>query len=147
MCVAIYLLLIIPVILATLSAPDVASMNLQNWRVEQQWDHFFRSKNENAIKSIQDQLHCCGLHSMRDRAWPFPSRDTDAGTCEKTSGFETRCGTMLANRLCMAAAVDLTGSVLGALMTVSLLSRRFQSAHASTGRYCVQGAGTFVQGV
>jgi len=43
----------------------------------------FRAKNGEVIKRIQDGLECCGLHSIVDKAWPFPDKNTGVDACVK----------------------------------------------------------------
>jgi hypothetical protein len=36
-------------------------------------------------------LHCCGLRSLHDRAWPFKDRDHGDNTCEVQIGYKRSC--------------------------------------------------------
>ena len=50
----------------------------------------FAQKNEKAIRTIQDSLDCCGLHSVVDRAYPF-------------SGGRSKCSEIFGrNKSCLA---------------------------------------------
>lgn len=49
--------------------------------LERTWSAWFRQKNVRPVRAIQDSLECCGLRSTRDRAWPFPDLEHDAGAC------------------------------------------------------------------
>jgi len=49
--------------------------------LEEEWRKLFMNKDGNRIRQIQDAGECCGLHSSKDMAWPFPSKQVEAGTC------------------------------------------------------------------
>jgi hypothetical protein len=59
--------------------------------LENQWSYLFRLKDAAAIRAIQDTLRCYGFNSMRDLAWPFPSKDVTAIECERTQDYRIRC--------------------------------------------------------
>jgi hypothetical protein len=86
-----YILTLIPVVLLTLALIYGVPSQLLSCSLESQWDHLFRTKNADAVRAIQGSLRCCGLNSMHDRAWPFPSNDVDARECERTQGWTVRC--------------------------------------------------------
>ena len=86
-----YILTLIPVVLLTLALIYSVPSRLLSCSLESQWDHLFRTKNADAVRAIQGSLHCCGLNSMHDRAWPFPSKGVDATECERTQGWKVRC--------------------------------------------------------
>ncbi|OJJ96006.1 hypothetical protein ASPACDRAFT_63999 [Aspergillus aculeatus ATCC 16872] len=43
--------------------------------LDQTWQEYFHARDAATIRTIQDRLQCCGLRSVRDRAWPFKDRD------------------------------------------------------------------------
>jgi hypothetical protein len=86
-----YILSLIPVVLLTLALIYSVPSSLLSCSLESQWAHLFRTKNADAVRAIQGSLHCCGLNSMHDRAWPFPSNGVDARECERTQGWNVRC--------------------------------------------------------
>lgn len=45
----------------------------------------------NSIRTIQDQLQCCGLRSTRDKAWPFKDANHGDDACERTTGYTQSC--------------------------------------------------------
>lgn len=51
----------------------------------------FRTKNEGAIRRIQDTFDCCGFRSTLDQAWPFPTKDIGAGSCAARYQRNTPC--------------------------------------------------------
>ncbi|KAE8372908.1 hypothetical protein BDV26DRAFT_297406 [Aspergillus bertholletiae] len=86
-----YLLTILPSGLATLAltylfAPDLLICQLNN-----QWQAYYHNKDSRAIRTIQDSLHCCGFHSVKDRAWPFKDKDNDDNACVKKLGYGRAC--------------------------------------------------------
>ena len=86
-----YILKLIPVVLLTLALVYSVPSQLLSCSLESQWGHLFRTKNGDALRTIQGSLRCCGLNSMHDRAWPFPSKGVDARECERTQGWNVRC--------------------------------------------------------
>lgn len=51
----------------------------------------FRSKNEGAIRRIQDAFDCCGFKSTLDMAWPFVAKNIGAGECVARYRRNTAC--------------------------------------------------------
>ena len=86
-----YILKLIPVVLLTLALIYSVPSQLLSCSLESQWEHLFRTKNVDALRAIQGSLRCCGLNSMHDRAWPFPSKGVDVRECERTQGWNVRC--------------------------------------------------------
>ena len=86
-----YILKLIPVVLLTLALIYSVPSQLLSCSLESQWSHLFRTKNADALRTIQGTLRCCGLNSMHDRAWPFPSKGVDVRECERTQGWNVRC--------------------------------------------------------
>ncbi|KAI9882336.1 MAG: hypothetical protein M1823_005921 [Watsoniomyces obsoletus] len=66
--------------------PDIRSCML-----ETSWSSMFRQKQATEIRRIQDNLHCCGLRSTHDKAWPFPNKQNGAETCEVALGRHNPC--------------------------------------------------------
>ena len=118
-----YIVHLIPMISMVWSATHAFPTDIRVSRTELQWKHWFQSKNEAAIRSIQIHFHCCGLNSMRDRAWPFPSHDVDATTCERTSGFSTACGPLWQEQLRAAVTLSMISSILVHLLLVCALNQ------------------------
>jgi len=56
------------------------------------WQSLYRAKDGDAIGTIQDTFKCCGLHSTRDKAFPFPfGEKNDVRLCEKKFGWKQSC--------------------------------------------------------
>lgn len=89
--VSAYLFSLVPIILLVLSTVFGLPTSLFTCSLERQWQYLFQIKDDQAIRAIQDTLRCCGLNSVRDRAWPFHSNSTDAGACVRTQGWNIRC--------------------------------------------------------
>ena len=83
--VSFYAVHVLSVVLAVQSSMNGLRQDERLCHTELQWKHWFQAKDER-IRSIQDQLHCCGFNSMVDRAWPFPARGVNADECQRTSG-------------------------------------------------------------
>ena len=106
-------------ILFTLSLVYAMPSDMQSCAADRQWLRMFESKNAIAVRKIQSNLHCCGYNSMRDRAWPFPSKDVDVGTCEKTQGYYIACGALWRQEQQFAAVMSATASFLNWLLMVT----------------------------
>ena len=89
--VSAHLFTMLPLVLIVLSFVFGVPTPLLTCSLESRWQHLFRIKDDRAIRAIQDTLRCCGLNSIRDRAWPFPSNGVDARACETTQGWNIRC--------------------------------------------------------
>lgn len=85
------LLVIYETVIATLALTHMTPPNGLICRLEQQWSWLFSSKNADVIRRIQDRHQCCGLHSVRDRAWPFPDSSHTAAACHETFGRQRSC--------------------------------------------------------
>lgn len=81
---------LLPVIIATLTATYISPSD-NNCHLEQTWQSYYHNKDVHSIRTIQDQLQCCGLRSTRDRAWPFKDRNHGDDACERTTGYTQSC--------------------------------------------------------
>jgi hypothetical protein len=84
-------------IIATLSLVHLIPGSALNCGLETRWTQLYRSKDEGAIRRIQDTFHCCGLNSPVDRPWPFPRGGPSdpnrigADQCQRLTGINTSC--------------------------------------------------------
>ncbi|KAH8730563.1 hypothetical protein GQ44DRAFT_768324 [Phaeosphaeriaceae sp. PMI808] len=62
-----------------------------NCGLRERWQNLYRSKDEDAIKTIQDVFSCCGFANSRDMPWPFPSKTHGVDSCEKAFGRTNGC--------------------------------------------------------
>ena len=86
-----YTLTIVLSIILTTSVTYLVPSDALRCQLGEQWGRLFHRKDINSIRTIQSNLRCCGLNSMRDRAWPFPANGIGAGECERTQGWSQRC--------------------------------------------------------
>ena len=107
-----------PFILLILSLVYSIPSDIQSCAADQHWLRMFEDKDSRSIRSIQARLQCCGFNSMHDRAWPFPSHDADARTCERTQGYTIACGTTWRQEESLAAALCAVASFLNWLAMV-----------------------------
>jgi hypothetical protein len=84
-----HVLTLAPGIIATLAATYISSDNSCN--LEGAWQSYFRAKNANVLRSIQDSLQCCGLRSTHDRAWPFKDANHGDDACVVQLGYSRSC--------------------------------------------------------
>ncbi|KAJ5952486.1 uncharacterized protein N7479_010899 [Penicillium vulpinum] len=82
---------IIATIVATAALAYLFPDRILSCNLDQQWQEFFKSKNSQAIRSIQDEFRCCGLRSLHDRAWPFKDRNHGDNACETQLGYQSSC--------------------------------------------------------
>ncbi|KAJ5873625.1 uncharacterized protein N7473_013184 [Penicillium subrubescens] len=82
---------VISTIMATLALAYLFPDRILSCNLDQQWQGFFQSKNSHAIRSIQDELQCCGLKSLHDRAWPFKDQSHGDNACELQLGYQKSC--------------------------------------------------------
>lgn len=108
----------LPFILFILSLVYATPGDIQSCSLERHWLRMFEAKNDRAIRSIQTDLQCCGLNSIHDRAWPFPSRDNDARACERTQGYVVPCGGLWRHQEAVAATLTAIASFLNWLSLV-----------------------------
>lgn len=85
------LLLIYETVIATLALTYMTPPNDLSCHLERRWSWLFSNKNADVIRRIQDRHQCCGLHSVQDRAWPFPDRSHTAAACYEAFGRELSC--------------------------------------------------------
>jgi hypothetical protein len=77
--------------IATLSLTHMAPADNLACALDRNWERLFRSKDEARIRRIQDAHQCCGLHSIRDRAWPFEDQNHKVDACAKTFNRTKAC--------------------------------------------------------
>ena len=87
----IMLLVIYETVIATLALTHMTPPNDLSCHLERQWSWLFSNKNADVIRRIQDRHQCCGLHSVQDRAWPFPDRSHTAAACHEAFGRQRSC--------------------------------------------------------
>ncbi|KAI1007028.1 hypothetical protein K3495_g1195 [Podosphaera aphanis] len=75
-------------ILGTLAISHTVPSPSLNCELGARWQMLFASKNEPAIRAIQDRFNCCGLNSVKDRAWPFTM---GRSACAETFGRTQSC--------------------------------------------------------
>jgi hypothetical protein len=57
--------------------------------LKERWYTLYNWKDGDAIRRIQDAFDCCGLDTVKDRAWPFSFNG--ASTCAKDFGRKNSC--------------------------------------------------------
>ncbi|RKF61490.1 putative tetraspanin tsp3 [Erysiphe neolycopersici] len=76
-------------IIATLSLTHIVPESALNCALGERWQELFVKKDELAIRAIQDNFECCGLRTVKDRAWPFKSNQPSY--CFQTYGRSQSC--------------------------------------------------------
>ena len=67
--------------LAAIAGTHISPPGNLNCALRETWEKIFSEKDQQPIKRIQDAFQCCGLMSMKDKAWPFPDATHDANAC------------------------------------------------------------------
>ncbi|KAL9574535.1 hypothetical protein ACKAV7_001400 [Fusarium commune] len=75
---------LITTILATLLLERAVPSEMMGCMLDKKWMDMFRAHDARSIRRIQDAFDCCGLNSIRDRAYPFPN--TVPSNCAETYG-------------------------------------------------------------
>ncbi|KAK3343652.1 hypothetical protein B0T25DRAFT_521762 [Lasiosphaeria hispida] len=105
--------------------------------LETKWRSFWTSHDAQSIRAIQDALDCCGFRSVKDMAWPFPSKEggDDVVACAARFGRSEACSgpweAALRGEMGGLAGVVL---VVGVLQVVALLAARM-SGHSRGGAW------------
>ncbi|KAK5080485.1 hypothetical protein LTR05_008596 [Lithohypha guttulata] len=112
-----YIGLVVPIVTAVIAGVYGFSADARTCLSELQWKHWFQNKDDGVIRSIQEKFCCCGFNSMRDRAWPFPSRGAAAVKTkppDKHTEPSFHCQDLVENRFAPSesAASDLTSTDL-----------------------------------
>lgn len=73
----------------TLALTYILPPNSLNCGLNEKWQQLFVSRDERAIRDIQDTFQCCGFRTVKDRAWPFTTGS--ASPCAATLGRTRSC--------------------------------------------------------
>lgn len=122
-------LTLLPVIVATLTATYISPSD-NNCHLEQTWQSYYHRKDVHSIRTIQDQLQCCGLRSTKDRAWPFKDANHGDDACERTTGYTQSCLQPWSEQERRVAVLVFVAAVLGwGIKVFSFLALRHNSWH------------------
>ncbi|KAG9233153.1 tetraspanin Tsp3 [Amylocarpus encephaloides] len=81
--------LIYETVVATLALTYIIPPSSLHCGLEDRWAKLFHAKNGEAIRKIQNAFNCCGLHSVKDRAFPFPGQQPSS--CAETLHRANSC--------------------------------------------------------
>ncbi|KAK2016881.1 hypothetical protein LZ32DRAFT_551861 [Colletotrichum eremochloae] len=82
------------------------------------WQRMFAAKDAFSIRRIQDNLNCCGLNTVKDRAWPF----TGTVQCAQRFDRDTPCVGPWRDAILTNSAIDLAIVLaVGVLQVLTLL--------------------------
>lgn len=102
-------------VLATLLFEDVVPSATVECLLENQWKNMFRAKDGESIRLIQDTLNCCGLNTLKDRAYPF-TKPPAPSPCAEMFGRNLACRAPWKAGLRSSAGAD-----FGVVIAVGLL--------------------------
>ncbi|KAJ4326043.1 hypothetical protein N0V84_003263 [Fusarium piperis] len=106
-------------ILATILFETILPSSTLDCMLDTQWMHMFRSHDANGIQSIQDAYDCCGLNTVKDKAYPFPPGD--AGRCAKRYERSTACKGPWRGALQKTSGMDLVVVTVAGLIQIICL--------------------------
>ncbi|KAI2974330.1 transcriptional regulator family: Fungal Specific TF [Aspergillus niger] len=111
---------IITTIIATVALAYLYPESITTCRLEQEWQSYFRAKDAQPIRAIQDEFRCCGFRSIHDRAWPFKDKTTGDDACEVQFNYGTSCLVPWRQQQQSASWMVFVAAVLTLLMKVAL---------------------------
>ncbi|PTB63902.1 hypothetical protein BBK36DRAFT_7141 [Trichoderma citrinoviride] len=112
-------------VLATLLFEDVIPSATVECLLDNKWLRMFRAHDGESIRLIQDTLNCCGLNSVKDRAYPFPKKNQPWSMCYEMFGRDQSCRKPWRAALRSSAGADFGVVVaVGLLQILSLLMTR-----------------------
>ncbi|RSL90194.1 hypothetical protein CEP51_000870 [Fusarium floridanum] len=101
-------------ILATILFETILPSSTLDCVLETQWMRMFRAHDAGGIQSIQDAYDCCGLNTVKDRAYPFtPGK---AKTCAERYERDVACKGPWRGALQKTSGVDLIIVIVVGLM-------------------------------
>ncbi|MCJ1270473.1 hypothetical protein MMC22_010370 [Lobaria immixta] len=89
--IAFTVLAIYETVIATLAFTHMVPPDDLTCLLDRKWSQLWSNKDEGAIKRIQDAHKCCGLKTIRDRAWPFPDKYRGTDECIKAFKRKKSC--------------------------------------------------------
>lgn len=104
-------------ILATILFETILPSSTLDCMLETQWLHMFRSHDAHGIQSIQDAYDCCGLNTVKDKAYPFPPGKPDR--CAQRYERDVACKGPWRGALQTTSGVDLVVVLAAGLIQVS----------------------------
>lgn len=84
-------LIIYQTVLATLPATYLGPADNLTCGLDQKWVSPFREKEADPIRRIQKAFRCCGLHSVKYKAWPFPDKIHRVDACVISFSRQVSC--------------------------------------------------------
>ncbi|TVY85685.1 hypothetical protein LAWI1_G008581, partial [Lachnellula willkommii] len=79
--------LIYETIVATLALTHMIPPNALKCELNDRWTKLYKNEDTRGIRTIQDTFECCGLNSVKDRAFPFGA----PSTCATNYGRSNSC--------------------------------------------------------
>lgn len=107
---------LITTILATLLLERAVPSEMMGCMLDKKWMGMFRAHDARSIRYIQDAFDCCGLNSIRDRAYPFPN--TAPSNCAETYGRRSPCREPWSGALQKLSLLDLSVVLVVGLIQV-----------------------------
>ncbi|KAK0705587.1 hypothetical protein B0H67DRAFT_558161 [Lasiosphaeris hirsuta] len=115
--------LLLTTILATLLLSPTPPCTL-----ETKWRAFWTSHDATKIRAIQDALDCCGFRSVKDMAWPFPSKEGGVACAARFGRTEACAGpweaAMRGEKGTLAGVVLVVGVVQIVYIVAARMGRR-----------------------
>ncbi|KAJ9143334.1 hypothetical protein NKR23_g6497 [Pleurostoma richardsiae] len=117
---------ILTTVLATLFLSSAVPSDTLNCGLTTTWQRLFSAHDASSIQRIQDAFDCCGLNSVRDRAWPW--RAAGVVQCPERYGRSDACAVPWRSAMQRNAGVEFGVTIaVGLLQIISFfLARRFR---------------------
>jgi hypothetical protein len=112
-------------VLATLTLSRGTPGPMQDCALHTTWQGLWTTHNAEAIKAVQEALSCCGFHTVKHMAWPFPG--APGAPCAERYGRTLSCEEPWRALLQRNAGIG-----TGVLVTVGIVQVHRPSAAIST---------------
>lgn len=89
--IAFVVLSIYETVIATLAFTHMVPPDDLTCLLERNWSQLYSNKDEGAIKRIQEAHQCCGLNTVKTKAWPFPDKNHKSDACIKLFNRQRSC--------------------------------------------------------
>lgn len=107
---------VLTAVLATLYAEGFVPSPALECVLEDVWATLYSSHDGMAIKYIQDTLNCCGLNTVKDRAYPFQGQNPS--NCAELYGRSAACRAPWESAMQLHSGINFGVVVVVAIMQV-----------------------------
>ncbi|OIW27795.1 hypothetical protein CONLIGDRAFT_646024 [Coniochaeta ligniaria NRRL 30616] len=110
------------------------------------WQKLWTTHDATKIRRIQDAFDCCGLNSVRDRAWPFPNKANPQPGCASQFGRTASCAGPWTRALQTTGGIEFgIVAAVGVLQLVNIILQRYLSSRGRRSAHSVSWVTSFVK--